>query len=166
MIAFDGTFRRPTEGDIAYVAAHMREADRRELKRWTGQDAAYELAYSVKSSDTAYTGVFADGTIACIFGGCRANIVDGTGVIWCLSTTDVDAHPKAYVRGTFEGVDRIMREMPDVGEFVNYVDLDYVGAIRWIEKMGGSFAMNTKRPGLRGGAFAQFYLTNPYYQED
>ena len=44
-------FRTPTAEDIAFLAANMRENDRRELKRWTGLDAEWGLKNSIEQSE-------------------------------------------------------------------------------------------------------------------
>lgn len=167
MRAFGGTFREPTEADLAFVASHMREADRRELKRWTAQEPDYELRHSVAVSDFCRTGVFGDGAVACVFGAARANLVDGTAVLWSLSTDEVDSRPREFCLGSRAGLDLLMRSMPDVGEFLNFVDQEYEAAVRWIEWFGGTFSITTpSRAGVRGGVFRQFYVPNPYYKED
>ena len=102
-------FRVPTDEDVAFVAANMREADRRELKRWTAQEPGYELKHSIDCSQVCYAGVFEDGKVACIFGACRANLLERTATIWSLSSTEVDRHPIEFYLGSKAGIDRIFR---------------------------------------------------------
>lgn len=160
------TFRTPTAEDIEFVAAHMREADRRELKRWTGCDERWGLINSIKQSEVCFSGVFADGKVACIFGSTRINLMEATAVIWSLSTDEVDRHRLAFYAGSKAGVDLICRSLPDVAEFSNFVDLDYVEAVRWIERLGGDFALNAICEGRCGGKFGEFYILNPYHKRE
>jgi hypothetical protein len=161
------TFRLPTAEDIEFVAANMREADRRELKRWTGCDSRWGLENSIKHSQVCYAGIFADGKVACIFGATRVNLMENDAVIWALSTTEVDTHRLEYVRATKKGLDLIFRAMSDVGEFGNWVDLEYNGAVRWIERNGGDFSLTTpRRKGRCGGIFGNFYMVNPYFKRE
>ena len=159
------SFRIPTEEDIAFVAANMREADRRELKRWTAQEPGYELKHSIDCSQVCYAGVFEDGKVACIFGACRANLLENSATIWSLSTTEVDRHPVEFYLGSKAGMDRIFREMPDVEVFANFVDLDYGSAVKWLERLGFGQSFDRRR-GIRGGVFAQLFCFNPYFKED
>lgn len=166
MMKFKGTFRVPTEEDIKFVEEHMRRADRRELKRWTAQEPGYELRKSVRLSEVCLSGVMPDGRVAVIFGACRANLMDRTAVLWSLSTDAADASPVEFCKGTREGVDLVMRSMPEVEEFRNFVDLEYAAAVRWIEWFGGSFSVaEPKRLGVRGGVFGMFFIINPYFKE-
>lgn len=160
-------FAAPTEADIMELVAEMREADRREVKRWTGQDIEFGVRHSVEASDCVWAARFSDGSLACLFGACRGNILDGTGVIWELGTKAIDRHKKEFWVGSSVGLDMVCRAMADVGEFVNFVDLEYTAAVRWIERMGAAFSVVVpKRPGFRGGEFGYFYYPNPYYKEE
>ncbi|MBP3404862.1 MAG: hypothetical protein J6N18_02070 [Kiritimatiellae bacterium] len=161
------TFRTPTAEDIEFVAANMREADRRELKRWTGLDSEWGLENSVAQSEVCFSGVFGDGKVACIFGATRINLMESDAVLWALSTTEVDRHRIEFAAATPAGLDLIFRAMPDTAEFGNWVDLDYNGAVRWIERNGGDFSLTTpRRPGRCGGVFGYFYMVNPYFKRE
>ena len=161
------TFRTPTAEDIEFVAANMREADRRELKRWTGCDSRWGLKNSIKQSEICFSGVFEDGKVACIFGATRINLMESDAVLWALSTTEVDRHRIEFAAATPAGLDLIFRAMPDTLEFGNWVDLDYNGAVRWIEHSGGDFSLaSPRRPGRCGGVFGYFYMVNPYFKRE
>lgn len=159
------TFRKPTEADIAYLIAHMRENDRRELKRWTGVDVAWNVRNSITQSTICYSGVFEDGRLACIFGATRKNLMEEDAVLWMLSTDAVDSHRVEFALGSKAGLDKICREMPDVAEFGNFVDMEYGAACRWIEWFGASFSLQGKCSGVSGGVFRPFYYLNPYYKQ-
>lgn len=161
------TFRVPTDEDIDFVAANLREADRRELKRWTGLDAEWGLKNSIRYSEVCFAGVFEDGKVACIFGATRINLMEDDAVLWALSTTEVDSHRLAFAAGSIAGIDMIFREMSDVAEFSNWVDMDYSSAVKWIQWMGGDFSIRpVVRKGRCGGEFSEFYIVNPYYKKE
>lgn len=167
VIKHRGFYFRPVQpGDIEHIAANMREADRREVKRWTGASVEYELQRSVALADALFVGVFDDGEIACLFGGKRVNVMDNTGCIWELSTEAVNRHPVTFARASKVGLDLIMKTLPDVQEFENWVDADYESAVKWIEWLGGGFAMKRNVAGRLGGKFLNFYFINPYFEED
>lgn len=155
--------RRPEAGDIDYLAQHMREADRRELKRWNGQDAGYELELAVRLSDTVYTGCLDDGTILSMFGAARINLLEETGVIWELSSTDVNLNKRLFARASRMGFDALCRDLSDVNQFFNWVDVEYEAAVRWIQWLGGTMSIEPSVQGNFGGVFQRFWIMNPYY---
>lgn len=164
---FGFEFRRPTVEDLSALAATMREADRREVKLWAGQDAEWAVRHSAETSDECWAARFGDGTLACVFGAMRANVVEETAVAWALTSSAVESHRVEFWAGTRAGFDLLCREMPDVGEFVNYVDLGYGAAVRWLERLGAGFSRGVPRAtGARGGSFGHFYIENPYYRRE
>ena len=166
MRKFKGTFRTPTPEDIIFVARNMREADRRELKRWTGCNEKWGLVNSIRQSEVCYTGLFEDGKIGCIFGATRFNLMEDDAILWALSTNEVDKHKMEFALGSKAGLDKIFRELPDVGEFRNWMDLDYAAAVRWIEWLGASFSIRGRILGRWGSQFGEFIVLNPYYKKE
>lgn len=159
-------FRPVEDGDVEAFAARMREADRRELRRWTGNSPAYELGRAVELSEALWVGCLPDGTRLSMFGGKRTNLVDCTGCIWELSTEDVNAHRFTFARASRRGMDMVMRSLPSVEEFRNYVDAEYDAAVRWIEWLGGTVSVGGGFRGRCGGRFLEFYILNPHYKEE
>lgn len=159
-------FRPVAPGDVEAFASRMRAADRRELVRWTGNDPGYELRRAVDLADVVWVGCLPDGTALSMFGGCATNLVDGTGCIWELSTEDVDRHKVLFARASRVGMDMVMRALPHVREFANYVDTDYAQAVRWIEWLGGTLSFRDCFRGRMGGLFKCFYIENPHYSEE
>lgn len=160
------SFRKVREGDIEYIASHMRAADRRELKLMTGNTPEYELRRSVELADVLFVGELGSGEIAGMFGGKRTNLLDETGCIWFLSTDAVDKHRLAFAKASKIGMDLVMHSLPDVAEFENWVDADYKSSVKWIEWLGGTISINGKFPGRLGGEFLNFYMINPYYKRE
>lgn len=157
---------RATEADVALVAERMRPADRREMLQWTGQDAVWAVRNSLRESDTAYVAYVGNGLPLCMFGAKRDNVLEKTAVIWQLSTDAVDSHRIAFLSWTRHAFERICRDLPDVEEFHNFVSLEYVGAIRWIEWIGGQLAVGGSRPGICGGRFGEFFIPNHLHKEN
>ncbi len=158
------SFRVPTEADIRYVAEHMREEDRREVKRMSGTTHEEALRLSVAASRICYTGL-ACGEPSCIFGASCVNLCDGTATLWMLSSDAVDRHPLDFAVGSLAGVDRICREMPGIAEFGNFVDAEYGKSMKWVEWLGGQFTKESKT-GLCGGKFRFFFFRNPYTKQE
>lgn len=167
MIAEHGNvvFRELEPGDVRRFAEDMREADRRELKRWSGNTPEWELVNAVNQSDVLFVGCLRDGTLLSMFGGKAANVIDETGVIWELSTNAVNRHKLEFAKGSRIGFDMVCRALPHVGEFHNFVDAEYESAIRWIEWLGGSMSIEGGFVGRCGGTFRRFIISNPYHRE-
>lgn len=163
--ACGAVFRPVGPGDVEAFAARMRASDRRELVRWTGNDPAYELARAVELADVVWVGCLPDGTMLSMFGGLSVNLVEETGCIWELSTEDVERHMVLFARASRVGMDMVMRALPHVREFRNYVDAEYARAVRWIEWLGGTVSRVVSFRGRMGGEFRQFYIENPHYGE-
>lgn len=159
----DCYFRPLQPGDVEAVAADMREADRRELKRWSGNSPLYELQNAVDLSEVVWVGCYRDGTPMSVFGGKHANALDETGVIWELSTNAVNGHRLAFAKASRRGMDLVMAALPDVGEFYNFVDAEYESAVKWIEWLGGQLSMDGGFRGRCGGTFKMFIIGNPHY---
>jgi hypothetical protein len=159
------SFRAPTESDVRYVAAHMREADRREVLRSDGLDPETVLRLSVAASRKCYAGVVGDGSVACVFGASQVNLCDETATLWMLSSEAVSRRPREFAVGSLAGVDLLCRELPEVAEFWNFVDAEYAAALRWVEWLGGGF-VHDWRFGRCGGVFRCFCLENPYHKKE
>jgi len=155
--------RPADESDVERLAGDMRYEDRRELRRWTGQSPLYELREAFRVSDVCFAGCLPDGGLLSLFGGKIDNVVDGTGVIWELSSNLANRHPLAFARASKFGLELVERELTGVEQFFNYVDLEYTRAVRWIEWLGGSLGVERFR-GAYGGLFAKFTIFNPFYE--
>ena len=165
MIGHHAKVYRATDADVAMLAQNMRAEDRREMIQWTGQDALWAAQISVRGSDVAYAGYAEDGALLCIFGAKRDNLMEHTAILWELSTEAVKTHKLTFLKNSKWIFERICREMSDVEQFHNYVSLEYRGAVKWIEYLGGSLGVNRRR-GLCGGEFAEFWIFNEFYNRD
>lgn len=158
-------FREVRPGDAEAFAGEMREADRRELRRWGGNSPLYELRRAVELSDALWVGCLADGTMLSMFGGKEDNPVEGTGVVWELSAVGADRHRTLFARRSREGMLMVFRALPRVERFYNYVDCEYEAAVRWIEWLGGRVSDGGGFRGMCGGLFKRFEFANPFYRE-
>ena len=159
------TFRKPSLKDVAYVAAHMRSEDRREVTLWSGQHYDWALGFSVKTSDFCRTAVAGDGAVLGIFGATRTNLVDGEAQVWFLSTEDVWTHKAEFLRTSRDALDLMGREMPDVAAFHEWVYADYRGAVEWVGRwLGGEWEDGLWR-GAAGGRFRKAVFRNEHHKE-
>lgn len=150
---------------IDQLKREMREADRREVTRFTLLTPEEALEHSIAASDIALAATFSDGTLAGIFGVRRDNILERTAQLWFLGTDAVKRHPIAFYKASKQIVDMISKSMSDIEEFYNWVDTDHKESYRWIERLGGDFGLNDFVRGPGGGIFRRFYMINPYFKE-
>lgn len=150
---------------VEQLKREMRQADRREVSRFTLLSPEEALDKSIESSDIVLAGIFNDCTLAGIFGAGRNNLLEHTAILWFLGTDAVKRHPIAFYKASKKIVDMLCKAMPDVEEFYNWVDTEHVESYRWIERLGGTFGLNDYIRGPGGGVFRRFYLENPYFKE-
>jgi len=154
------------EAVLADMGRTMRYADRREMKQWTGNGPEYEIRAAVAESEVAFVGFGDGGEVLSIFGGRRENLIESEGVIWELSSERVERRKLLFAKASKVGMDLVMRSMPDMQEFHNYVSEEYASAVRWIEWLGGTMSVPKKFAGRCGGVFRYFYMLNPHYEEE
>lgn len=150
--------------DVIELANNMRAADRREMVELTAQTPYWAAERSFSSSDVAFSARSPAGELLTMFGAIRDNLLEETAIIWSLSTEAVDRNRLYFVRNTKAGFEMLAKSMPDVAQFHNHVSLDYAGAVRWIEMIGGGISVRPPVGGICGGRFAEFWIMNPYYE--
>lgn len=117
---------------LAYIAEHMREADRAEV--WaTGHRAPIQaLERAAKMSSRVWVGT-ADGLPGAAWGVAPANLLGDTGVPWLLGTGLIERHAVAFLRGC----DDALREMQQGFTVLrNLVDARNYASIRWLRWLG------------------------------
>lgn len=148
--------RSAERADVLYVAARLREADRRELEAASGMSCEDALLTSWLSSDYAVSGIGSDGMPLALFG-YRGLGVSGA-VPWCACTERVQfsvspADARAFLR--------ISREVAQQLEFKftsqkNYVMDEHTAAKRWLRALG--YKLCAPEPyGPFGALFCKFY---------
>ena len=158
----EAIYRKPCAEDVRKFAAVMRREDARELKRWTGNTAEYELARAVELSDICLLAELPGGAMLSMFGAMRSNLLEREGVIGELSTQEVEKHRFLFAKSSRKMFHEMARRMPDVAEFHNYVDTEYTRAVAWIEWLGGTLTIGGAFRGVCGGVFRKFIIGNPY----
>lgn len=159
-------FKSVERNDIAALAANMASSDRREVVEWTLLTPLQGLEMSVRGAEVAFAAYSPKGEILAIFGASRQNLMDDNAIIWALCSSSVAHNKLFFLKHTREGFERIAKAMPEVELFTNHVSLNHPGAVRWIEYIGGSLSITPPIKGVGGGAFKEFGIMNPYYQEE
>lgn len=142
-----------TEAHARELARTMRPADVAEVDASTGVSPLEALLASLVVSRDPMTGL-ADGRVVCMFGVSTPVVLSTHGYIWLLSSVEVDAHSRAFLRMSHAYVQRA-RLYYD--QLENWVDARHVVAIRWLRWLG--FTLYPAEPfGVRGLPFHRFDL--------
>ena len=110
----------------------MRNADRQEVAAASGKTPVQALTFSLRKSSIAYTALI-DGRPEVMFGVGDLNILAGVGAPWLLGTDAVEKHYVAFLRGSIDWRDQLLRRYSVLRNFVD--DRNRV-SIRWLEWLG------------------------------
>lgn len=130
----------PEPGHVAWIAAHIREADRQEIDALVDWGAEEALRRSVASSFDAWTGTV-DGEPVCMFGLSSPSIVSGRGIAWLLGTNGVERNALPFLRRNRAYIDRCLALCPILE---NWVHVEHRVSIRWLRWLG--FSMDDAAP--------------------
>ena len=125
------------------LARTIRPADAEEILASSGlppYDAIYESMKMCKNS----CALFLHGELAAIFGVVRAHSEREGGVfgiVWAITATPVDKHPKDFWRASQALVAEYHKEY---GMLANMVDARYSAALRWLARLG--FTIHPTQP--------------------
>lgn len=122
--------------DANPIAEGLREADRREIYRATGQTDPFPLILDgIRKSTSAWTAVI-DGKPSIIFGVAPMSILTRTGVAWLLATDDVSKIKRKFIRESRSYLDEVSG---DFETLKNWVDVENETSIRWLKWLGFEF---------------------------
>lgn len=131
-LAVDIQVVRAAPAHIRSIARRMRVADRDEIAAASGKSPVQALTYSLRKSSLAYTALI-DGRPEVMFGVGDLNILAGVGAPWLLGTDEVERHYVAFLRGSVEWRDQLLRRYSILR---NFVDDRNTVSIRWLEWLG------------------------------
>lgn len=117
---------------IRSIAKRMRAADREEVFAASGKSPVQALVYSLRKSSVAYTALI-NGRPELMFGVGDLNILAGVGAPWLLGTDEVVRHHTAFLRGSRDWLDQLLRRYSILRNFVD--DRNKV-SIRWLQWLG------------------------------
>lgn len=150
------TFRAPAPGDVEYLAAHMRMADRVELAA-INRVPAEALERAVRTSTLCWT-VLAGDELLCMFGVAPLrswSLLEDTGSPWFLGTEGVFAHRRPFISEPAAYIRRMLDAYP---RLVNFVHAENQHSVRWLRRLG--FTVEPAQPwGPNGAPFHRFEMT-------
>ena len=125
-------FRQAEPGDIAYIAANLRQADRDELRAACGDLPVRDiLADALARSTLCWTATTEDGVPLCLFGVAPISLMSDTGSPWLLGTDPV--YYRAIAR---EGRDYVQQMLAVYPHLLNFVDARNTRSVRWLARIG------------------------------
>lgn len=150
-------FVQPTEAHVAELAAHMRQADRDELRAAGLTDCRKSLNDSLAVSSHMAT-ILIDGRVAAIFGLVPLSLLGGTAAPWLLGTDLVVVHRRALMRRAPPYIAQMLRIYPHL---FNWVYMGNGLAVRWLRRAGFDLHPPTPHP-LTGEPFRRFEMKARY----
>lgn len=141
-----------TTGHANALAQRLREADKKEIRRSTGAGPYKALRKSIESSEWAYT-VFIDSHPEGVFGVTRDGIIGNTGLPWFLMSEEPPKHKREFEDITPVIIQRMMNEFD---RLYNYVDVENVVAVKWLDRIGFTVNPEPEPLGPEGKPFHRF----------
>lgn len=131
------TIRTPTEDDIQYLAANMRQCDIDEILATHGQTPIDAIRQSIANSPADFVyAAHVDGVLACMGGAAVDSLLSDTCRPWLLGTTSLRRYNKSFTRGGR----RVVRMMLNRWRILtNIVDARNAVSIRWLGALGFVF---------------------------
>lgn len=140
---------RPEDGE--YIAAHIRESDRREIYYLAALKPLRAIQTTAAVSVISWTATL-DARPILSFGICRRSTMSDVGMPWALGTDEADKQITRYGKASRAFFDTATKVFPVME---NYALAENAKTIRWLEWMG--FDMCEPAPyGCFGAMFVRF----------
>ena len=126
--------REPTQEDVGYLIANMRQADVDELMAMHGKVQSI-VQLSFEKSRYKWS-VYANGQFICLFGIGTQSLISDTGIIWMLGTDLIETYKGAFIRYSKAYIEAMLNVYPIL---TNHCDVRNTRTIRWLKFMGFKF---------------------------
>ena len=145
--------RAVREGDVEYLVAHLREADRQEIAASHGPDLLASVFDAVNRSSHVYVAEKNDRLVT-LWGYQPLSMLSGVGCPWALGTPEMDRNGKSILK-LAQASNRLVR--PIYPTLKNYVDVRNKRSIGWLQRLG--FVIREPEPyGVLGLPFHPFEM--------
>lgn len=149
------TFRKPTERDIEYLAANMRQSDIAEIQAAGDTRNLFDVVADGVADSALCVAVEYDGELLCIGGAAGRSLMSSKGVAWMLCTQAIEKHNRLFL---LHGRDCVRVLLLRYAMLENYIDARNIKSIRWLKKMG--FAIQEPMPHpISGRMFCRFSIS-------
>lgn len=147
-----GYSRDTTKDDLEHLAAHMRKADRAEVKATIGWEPLPALKFALKHSEVCKTGLTHEGEPVMIYG-VTPSPQEGLGSIWMLGTDNLTKVQTTFLRQCRREIDEISRGYKAV---YNFTDARNTLHHKWLKWCGFTFIRRVERYGVEQLPFYEF----------
>lgn len=144
-----------TQELINQMKGRLRQADRQEIRASHNINPDRALELSFQSSERAYVGLL-EGLPMIAFGVVRPSLLSRIGVIWMLSTPEIEANLSRFSLGKrcIRYVADLLRDFDEIG---NYIDIRNKISLKWLQWIG--FTIEPPEPyGIYNMLFSKFYI--------
>lgn len=144
--------RDADHGDVAYLSAHIRGIDKREVAAVSGRSVYSAMSSGLKMSEICRVGTV-DDVPFCIYGVYRLSMLSSDGSIWMLGTDELSKHWYKFGRES----KREVRDMISGFRMVeNYCHAENKLTVRWLKWL--EFEIEEAKPfGRLQELFHRFY---------
>lgn len=126
--------------DILYILENLRTEDRHEAIIQKGKNYIQEIAKDIMNSKGHFIlGCSKENNIPVVMGGCCPTEEEGVGVVWMLSTPEIEKHQICLLRNIKELIKDFDK---DFWMTSNLIYKENHLAKKWLSKMGFSFNMS------------------------
>jgi hypothetical protein len=154
-----GQIRPATKDDSKKIAPHLRDADKREVKAYTGlPPSAPLLQWALDQSDRSWALETSEGELAAILGTQPVYEQPGVGYVWLVGTPHLQTHRVEFLRGCKEHLPTIFGPYDLL---TNFVDERNTLHIRWLRWLGFSTIKRLPQYGAEGLPFLHFVGIKP-----
>lgn len=129
-----GYVRKTEDGDVYLLAPHVRDIDRRECMELARLDPIEALHQGRDLSTQCNTIIGRAGDVVGMFG-CAPSHLPEAGYAWLLSSDVLYEHANAvqFIRQVPPWIDKMQADFPTL---FNFISVQNVEAIRWLEHVG------------------------------
>tara|TARA_R110000851_G_scaffold5398_1_gene22363 strand:- start:5663 stop:6136 length:474 start_codon:yes stop_codon:yes gene_type:complete len=147
------SIRNATKEDAEYLSTRLKPMDLREIDAVTGRPSLAVLMSGVMGSEDCKVGAV-DDVPFCIYGVRKMSHLSDTGIVWMLSTEEIDRHAMKFGRECGAEVKKMMGNLRMIE---NYCHVENRKTIVWLKWLG--FKFDKPAPyGRRQEMFRRFYM--------
>lgn len=153
-----GWYRPAVPDDVAHITPLLRGADRQECEALTGLPPELLLPGVMEAGRAVWTFGARPGEPVGLFGVDPSPAGLPVGIIWMVSTPELERWPFHFLRISRTVVDQLNEQFPVL---TNLVDARNTTHVRWLRWMGFSFLRTVEKWGAQSLPFHEFARLKP-----
>ena len=153
-----GQMRPATEADLLPILSDLRDADRAEIKAFTGCPAEFICPSVFQVSDRVWTLVARNGDLVGMVGTHSVVGAPDFGCVWMFASNKITKHRMEFLRASKGALSEIHKLYPAL---TNYVDARNTLHINWLRWLGFTFLRRIEKYGAESLPFYEFVRLAP-----